>query len=44
MFGLNYEADIHFSLTSENSYRYFTDSQVTCIDFLKSLMEQNLKA
>ena len=44
MFGLNYETDIHFSLTSENLYRYFTDSRVTSIDFFKSLMEQNLKA
>lgn len=44
MFGLNYEADIHISLTLENLYRYFTDSKVTSIDFLKSLMEENLKA
>lgn len=44
MFGLNYDADIHISLTLENLYRYFTDSKATSIDFFKSLMEENLKA
>lgn len=44
MFGLSYVAGIHISLTLENLYSYFTDAKVTSIDFLKSLMEENLKA
>lgn len=44
MAGVNHGTHLRMSATLENLHRYFTDSEVTSIDFSKTFNGQEFKA